>query len=203
MSQERIADAQLTHLPSPGKVWLAALMHPSMSNYQGLGQQSSISAWRAYMWVFAGGLIGGAIDSLRPFIVQLAERSAIDLLLVALIPVSSLIAVCYLAAFAWCTQRIAHVFKGSGTYRQLAAVFASFSAPLLIAAGILDMVPMTRAVLIALYIYWLALYVLAVRAVNAISRTMAIAAVLAALLILGFAWLAIAFLIGYSGLLLP
>jgi hypothetical protein len=155
------------------------------------------------MWIFVGGLIGGAIDSLAPFALELAERSYVDTLLLALISVSSIIAVLYVAIFAWCAQGMARLFKGAGTYRQLAYVFAAFSAPLLIVASILDVIPQTRILLVGLYLYWIALYVVAVRAVSGLSALKAAAAVFGALLILGCVWLAGAFLVGYSGLLLP
>jgi hypothetical protein len=193
-------------LPPPlsvRKAWLAALIRPSIANYEALGRLPSASVRRAYGWMFASGLIGGAIDSSGPLISELVERSYVDMLLLALIPVSSIIAMCYLAAFAGGAQGIARLFKGSGTYRQLVFVFAAFSAPLLIVASLLNLISLTRVLLIVLYIYWLGLYVVAVRAVNRLSRVKAIAAVLVALLILGFAWLGVAFLAGYWGLLLP
>ena len=203
MAQELIANATPPRVLSLGQVWLTALTRPSITRYVALGQQPSVNAWRAYSWVFAGGLIGGAIDALAPFVGQLAERRYVDALFFALIPVSSIIAVCYLAAFAWCAQWIARLFKGSGTYSQLAYVFASFSAPMLIAASILDVIPLTHGLLVAVYVYWLALYVVAVRAVNGLSRLKAILSILLAFLILGSAWLGVAFVVGYSGLLLP
>jgi hypothetical protein len=98
---------------------------------------------------------------------------------------------------------MARLFKGAGTYRQLAYVFAAFSAPLLIVASILDVIPQTRILLVGLYLYWIALYVVAVRAVNGLSALKAVAAVFGALLVLGCLWLAGAFLVGYFGLLLP
>jgi Yip1 domain len=203
MSQEMTANQPPSRLRSSAAIWLAALVRPSIATYAALGQQPRISAWRAYMWIFAGGLIGAAISSLAPFESQLVERGYVDTLLVALIPISSLIAVCYLAAFTWCTHRVARLYKGSGTYPQLAYVFAAFSAPLLVAASILDLIPPTRVLLVVLYLYWIALYWVAVRAVNRISPLKAIAVVLGALLILGCAWLGVVFLVGYSGVLLP
>lgn len=203
MSQTLTANTQPQQTLSLHQVWLAALLRPSMTTYKMLGQQQRASVWHAYMWVFAGGLIGGTIDSLAPFESQLVERNSIDTLLLALIPVSSIIAVCYLAAFAWCTQKVTQLFHGSGTYRQLAYVFAAFSAPLLITASLLDLIPQARVFLVVLYVYWLALYVMAVHAVTGLARMKAIAAVLVALLILGLAWLGVAFVVGYSGMLLP
>ena len=203
MSQALTANSQPQQTLSWHKIWLAALIHPSTAAHELVGQQRRASVWQAYGWVFAASLIGGAISSLAPLESQLAKQGSIDTLLLAMIPVSALIAVCAMAAFTWCTQVAARLLHGSGTYRQLAYAFATFSAPLLIAASIVDLIPLVRVLLVVLYVYWIALYVVAVRAVNGISRKKAIAAVLVALLLLGLTWLAGAFLAAYSGVLLP
>jgi hypothetical protein len=203
MSPELIATPPPAQVSSFGQIWLAALARPSVSSYAALGQQPRVSTWQAYIWVFTAGMIGGVINALSPFVGQPADRRYVDLVLLALIPISALIAVGALAAFAWCTQGVARLFNGSGTHRQLAYVFAAFSAPLLIVTSILDLIPLSRALLVVLYLYWMALYVVAVGAVNGISRVRAITAVLGALLILGVAWLGIAFMVGYWGVLLP
>jgi hypothetical protein len=203
MSQELIAASQAPRLPSFGKVWLGALVRPSTSRYAALGHQPRVSAWRAYAWVFIASLIGGALNALTPFFGQPADRRYADLLLLALIPVSALLAVGALAAFAFCAQLVARLLKGTGTQRELAYVFGAFSAPLLIVASILDMIPPARVLLVVLYLYWMALYVVAVGAVNGISRVRAAVAVLAAFMILGLAWLGLALIAGYWGLLLP
>ncbi len=181
---------------------LATLLHPSIATYTLLGQQRA-SIWRAYMLMFASSLIGGTISSLAALESQLAARQTFDVLLLALIPVAALIAVCSLAAFAWCAHNVVRAFNGSGAYAQLAYVLAAISAPLLIIASILDQIPVARVLLIVLYIYWLAQYVVAIRAVSGLSRVKSIVVVLIALLLLGLVWLAIGFLVGYSGILLP
>jgi Yip1 domain len=181
---------------------LAALLHPSIATYTMLGQQRA-SIWHAYILVFASSLIGGAIESLAPLESQLVAQRSLDVLLLALIPVTALIAVCSLAAFAWCAQKVARSFKGAGAYAQLAYVLATISAPLLIAASILDQIPAIRIVLVVVYLYWLAQYVVAIRAVSGLSRVRAIAVLFITLLLLGVVWLGVAFLVGYSGILLP
>lgn len=202
MSQELITASQ-PRLRSFGKVWLGALVRPSTSRYAALGHQPRVSIWKAYLWVFAAGLIGGALNALTPFFGQPADRRYADLLLLALVPVSALLATGSLAAFAFCTQLVARLLKGTGTQRELAYVFAAFSAPLLIVASIVDLIPSIRPFLLILYIYWMVLYMMAVHAVNGISRVRAAVAVLAALLILGSAWLGMAFMAGSWGVLLP
>jgi hypothetical protein len=180
----------------------AALLRPSIATYKMLGEQR-VGVWQAYLLMFVGSLIGGVIESLAPLGSQLVAQRSFDVLLLAMIPVAALIAVCSLAAFAWCAQTVARFFKGSRAYAPLAYVFAAISAPLLVGASIVDQIPAARIFLVALYLYWLAQYVVAIRAINGLSWVKAIAAVLLALLMFGLGWLGIAFLVGYSGILLP
>jgi len=202
MSQALSANPQ----PQPARAvyrnCLAALLHPSISTYKLLGEQRA-GVWHPYILMFAGSLIGGTISTLAPLGSQLVAQGALDALLLAMIPVAALIAVFSLAAFAACAQTIARFFKGSGAYAQLAYVLAAISAPLLVVASIVDQVPGARIVLVIFYLYWLTQYVVAIRAVNGLSWLKAIAVVLLALLVLGLVWLGIAFLVGYSGILLP
>ena len=181
---------------------LAALLHPSIATYKMLGQQR-ISIWHTYTLMFTSSLIGGVIDTLAPLRSQLVAQRSLDALLLAMIPVAALIAVCSLAAFAWCAQIVARFFKGSGAYAPLAYVVAAISAPLVIATSIVDQIPATRMFLVVLYLYWLAQYVMAIRAVNGLAWVKAIAAVCLGLLMLGLIWLGVAVLVGYSGILLP
>jgi hypothetical protein len=181
---------------------LAALLHPSIATYRMLGQQGA-GVWRAYLLIFASAVIGGGIDSLKPLESQLVARNALDTLLLALIPVTALIAACSMAAFAWLAQHVARSFKGSGSYPQLLYALAAISAPLLIISSMLDQIPVARTVVAVIYLYWLAQYVVAVRAIHDLSRVKALATTLVALLILGLIWLGVAFLVGASGILLP
>jgi hypothetical protein len=180
----------------------AALLRPSIATYKTLGEQR-VSLWHAYVLMFVSSLLGGAIDSLAPFGSQLLGQGWFDALLLAMIPVAALIAVGSLAAFAWAAQTVARLFKGSGTYAQLAYVLAAISAPLLIVTSIVEQIPAARMFLIVLYLYWLVQYVVAIRAVNGLAWVKAVAAVLLALLLLGLVWLGVAALVGYSGILLP
>jgi len=202
MSQTLSAN-QPPHPPfSVHQDWIAALRHPSIATYTMLGQQRA-SVWRAYTLVFASSMISGAISSLAALESQLVAQRSLDVLLLALIPVTALIAVGSLAAFAWCVQAVARFFNGSGSYAQLVYVLAAISAPLLVIASILDQIPVARMLLVVLYLYWLAQYVVAIRAISGLAHVKAIAIVLIALLLLGLVWLGIAFLVGYSGILLP
>lgn len=201
MSQEYVAEP-LPRARFPGAIWLAALLRPSLASFAALGQQAG-AARQAQRWLFASGLIGALIQSLPPLEAQLARGGPLDMLLLALIPAAALIAAVCLSAFAWAAQRAARLLQGSGSYGQLAHVFAAFSAPLLILTSLLDLLPATRALVAVTYLYWLALYVLAVRAVCRLALRRAIAAVLATSVAFGLCWLAAAALVGYWGVLMP
>jgi hypothetical protein len=181
---------------------LAALLRPSIITYKMLGEQR-VNSWQAYRLMFVGSLIGSIIVSLGPFGSQLMAQRAFDALLLAMIPVAALISVVGLAAFAWCAHIFVRFFKGSESYAALTYALAAISAPLLIVTSIVDQIPGARVVLPILYLYWLVQYVLAIRAVSGISWAKAIVAMFLALLLLGLAWLGVAVLVGYSGILLP
>jgi len=202
MSQALSANSAPQPVRSVYRNSLAALIRPSISTYKMLGEQH-ISIGRAYLLMFAGSLIAGLIESLGPFGSQLVERGSFDALLLAMIPLAALIAVGSLAAFAWCAQIGARLFKGTGAQSQLAYVMAAISAPLLIVVSILDQLPAARIPLLIAYIYWLAQYIQAIRAVNGLGWLKAAAALFLALLALGLVWLGVGFLVGYSGILLP
>jgi hypothetical protein len=181
---------------------LTALLRPSNATYKMLGQQRA-GLRHAYLLVFASSLLGGLIESLGPFGSQLIGQGSFDVLLLAMIPLAALIAVCSLAAFAWCSHFVARLLKGTGAQAQLTYVLAAISAPLLIVVSVVDQLPAARILLVAIYIYWLVQYTQAIRAVHGLGWVKATAAVLLALLMLGVACLGIAFLVGYSGILLP
>lgn len=195
MLQELLANALAPRVRTSGAIWLAALTRPSLAGFAVLSQERDIGAARSYAWVLAGALIGAAIQSLPPLEAQLVADGSIDPLLVAFIPIAALIVAAYLTVFTWCAQRAARLLKGSGSYRQLANLFAAFSAPLLIVASVLDLIPPARLLLVVVYGYWFALYVLAIRAVNGLSAAKALAAALLALLALGAVGLAAVFLL--------
>ena len=97
---------------------LAALLRPSIATYKMLGQQR-ISIWHTYTLMFTSSLIGGVINSLAPLRSQLVAQRSLDVLLLAMIPVAALIAVCSLAAFAWCAQIVARFLKDQGHMHRL------------------------------------------------------------------------------------
>jgi Yip1-like protein len=190
------------HSPMPnvavwGGVWLAALAQPSAAAYRGLARQPGATARRAYTWICASSLVASAISALA----QMAHKPSLDTGLLLAVPIPAVVAVLYWAALAVCTQGVARLMRGAGTYQQLVYAFAMFSAPLTLLVGLLALIPWSGLLLVGVYLYWLALYTIAVRAVHQFSRARAIVAALISFVLIGCIFLAAAALIGYSGLL--
>jgi hypothetical protein len=184
-------------------IWVAAVARPGAATFDALGSRPDASALRGVAWVFAAALAGGLIDTAGQLIERTADTSLVDALLLAALLFSALLAALYLAAFAGCALVAARLLRGVANYGRITYIFASFSAPLLLIASVLAQLPGSRALLPALSVYWLGLYVVGLRAASRLSLPKAIVATLCALLALGGAWLGIAFLVGYSGILLP
>jgi hypothetical protein len=179
-------------------IWLAAVTRPSVVTYERLIRQPSAAPRHAAAWILVSGLISGGLGSLVPLFSHLAHREPVDTGLLLAIPAIPVVAVLYWLIFVGCTQWVAHLLKGTGTYQTLAYAFATFSAPLTIAASLLALMPgsgISGIPLFGLYLYWLALYALAVQAVNQFSRAKAIGSILISLLLLGSAFSGMAFLL--------
>ena len=184
-------------------IWVMAVTHPSATTFGALASRPDARASTGVGWVFAAGLVAGLFDTAAQLIEGTAGIALVDTLLLATILLSALFATLYLLAFAGCALGAARLLRGTASYGPLTYTFASFSAPLLLIASVLAHLPGSRALLLALYAYWLALSVVALRSASRLSLRKALVAALGALLAVGVAWLGIAFLVGYSGILLP
>jgi hypothetical protein len=169
--------------PSWAAVWLNALVKPSAATYARLAQQPRATARSAYMWMAIGGLIGGLSSGLGTALFQISQNQALDTGILLAIPLYAVLVVLFWALFAGSAQLAARLFKGTGTHQQLSYSFAAFSAPLTIAFSILSLVPQTGIVQLVLYVYWIILYIQAIRAVNQISLLRAVGSGLIALLV--------------------
>jgi hypothetical protein len=203
MSRQLIAVPLSPRLESWLGVWFAAVARPSVATYQGLASRLDASARRGLAWVLMAGLAGGLIDTVAQLLAHPEEGVYVDGLLLVAIGLSALLATLYVAAFAACTYVTTRLLRAAVPYRRLAYLFSSLGAPLLLVGSVLARLPGARALLIVLYVYWLGLYFVALRAASELSAGKTFAALLGALLMLGLAWLGLAFLVGYSGILLP
>jgi hypothetical protein len=130
-----------------------------------------------------GALVGGLSSGLVTLLAGLTQSEPFDAGLLVAIPLYALLVVLFWAIFAGSAQLIAQLFRGNGTHKQLSYVFAAFSAPLTIIFSLLSLVPQTGIPQILLYLYWVVLYILAIRAVNQFSFIRALSSGLIALLI--------------------
>jgi hypothetical protein len=163
-------------------IWLAAVTSPTVATYQELSRHPQVGSRDAWMWLLGSSLVSGVFMSLNS--VYARTGSAMDSSLALAVAVFALIAVLSWASFAACIQGIARLMKGGGTYQSLIFVFAAFNAPLLLLASGLSLVPRGGAILTILYLYWLGLYSVAVRAAYQFSWIKATGTVLVSLAVL-------------------
>ena len=145
------------------------------------------------MWLLGSSLLSGVFMSLNS--VYARTGAAMDSSLALAVAVFALIAVLSWASFAACIQGIARLMKGGGNYQSLIFVFAAFNAPLLLLASGLSIVPRGGAILTILYLYWLGLYSVAVRAARQVPWLKAAGAVLFSLAVLSGALFGLAVLV--------
>src|SRR5262245_38394644 len=168
MENDSIAPLQpsLNTTPAGVGIWARAVFRPSVVTYQRLFPQPYPSLRIAHTWILISALIGGLIASIEPLLAPLTRQEPFDTGLLLAIPIYAVIATLSWAIFVACVQGVARVLKGAGTYSQIACTCATFSAPLIVVASVLASLPWSSIPSLCLYIYWLILYIIALRAVN-------------------------------------
>jgi hypothetical protein len=164
------------------RIWLAAVTRPTVATYQELARHPQVGSKEAWIWLLGSSLLSGVFISLGS--VRARTSAAMDSSLALAIVIFALIAVLSWASFAACIQGIARLMKGGGNYQSVIFVFAAFNAPLMLLASGLSLVPRGDVILMVLYIYWLALYSVAVQAAHQFSWMKAASAVLFSLAVL-------------------
>ena len=137
-------------------VWLNAVTKPSEQNYSALaGSPEAQTNNRAFTWVFLAGTVSAIISGVLQALLQLAgitpqvpglsdvlgdtSRSAVGSLGIALCtsPVAGAFAVLFFAIFVGIIQWVAKMFKGTGSFSQLAYVTAAISVPFTLVSSLL------------------------------------------------------------------
>ena len=172
-------DAVGTALTWP-QVWLAAVARPTVSTHQELAKQPRVGSWDGWIWLAGSSFLSGLLVSVGPILAHARPASDLGLPLAAFV---------ILAVFAWvifivCVQQTARLLRGEGTHPALVYSFAAFSAPLMLLASGLSLVPHSRPGLVLLYLYWLILYSVAVQAAHRLSWVKAVGSVLLSLILL-------------------
>ena len=180
------------------QTWMKALTRPNEQNYIEIANSPSVNPNKAYLWLF----ISGTITYFVVFGVQLIsltmqdsitmDAMTVGLALICGAPIGGAFSVLVFALSVALIQWVAKMFKGQGSYTQLAYTFAAFLAPIsLISAGItiFAAIPfigiLFSLVSIGVSIYALVLQVLAVKAVNRFGVGEAIGSILLPGLVIG------------------
>ncbi len=177
-------------------IWLMSVTRPTLAHYQTVARQADGRALEAWTWLLSSGVAAGIVVSIAPWLARPARP--VDGALGLAIGGFSVMVVVSWAIFAGCTHAIARLLQGRGRYGALLRASAAFHAPLLLLASVLALLPGSRLVVAALYLYWLALYVIAIRSVHGISRPRALIAVLLSLVVLTAAALGVSGLVIWS-----
>jgi Yip1 domain len=196
MTKDSIARLQSSFNTTPAGVWVSAVFRPSVVTYERLFRRLYPRRRFALTWILLGALIGGFIVSLEPLLAPFIRPEPFDTGLLLAIPLYALIATLSWAIFIGCMHGVARLLKGVGTYSQTACTCATFSAPLIVVASALVAIPWSGVswsgvLSLCLYVYWLVLYTIALRAVDQFSRAKALSAVLIAVLLCSGAFLGI------------
>ncbi len=127
--------------------WIAAITKPNEQTYAAMAEHPDARTInRAFIWVFIAGTVSALISGLLTAVIQMAgfaapspfdqfsggaSQSGIATLGTAICtsPISGLISLLAFAVFTGVYQWVAKLFKGIGSYSQLAYVLAAITVP--------------------------------------------------------------------------
>src|SRR5262245_30711226 len=132
MIKDSIAPREASLNTAPTEIWLRAVLRPSVATYQRLVRQPYSGRRIAYIWILVSALIGGVLVSLDPLLAPLVRGQSFDTGLLPAIPIYALIATLFWAIFVGCSQAVARLLRGVGTFPQMVYASATFSAPLIL-----------------------------------------------------------------------
>ncbi|HKJ39195.1 MAG TPA: Yip1 family protein [Anaerolineales bacterium] len=178
--------AEPTGVASWFSIWMEAVTKPNEQTYVKIASSSNAKASTAFLWVFIGGLVNffvvslvqGAImgQVLQGFDLEGVSGSGAGFSLIAAIcgaPVGAIISVVFFAMFTGVVQWVAKMFGGTGTFEQLAYVFAAIAVPFTLISSVFSLlaaIPYVGACFgllgLVLAIYVVVLEIMAVKGVN-------------------------------------
>lgn len=169
--------------------WMDAVTKPSEQTYARIASSPNAKVSTAFLWVFIGSLVNSFVVSLmqgtmmEQYMQQLgieglpAGATSPSLLSVLCgAPVGAVVGVLFFAAFTGVVQWVARMFGGTGTFEQLAYVFAAITVPFTLIGSVLTLfgaIPYVGAcfglLAFATAIYAIYLELMAVKGVNQIG----------------------------------
>lgn len=188
-----VEPSRSTGIADWGATWMDAVTKPSEQTYAMMAEHPDArSNGRAFTWVFLGGTISALISGVFQAILQVAGfapttpglndifggnagRGVAFTFGIAICssPIAGAITTLFFAIFVGITQWVAKLFKGTGTFSQLAYTIAAISVPFSLVSSVLtpfsgiQYVGICTGILsLLLGLYALFLEVTAVKAVN-------------------------------------
>lgn len=165
------------------QVWPRALLRPSLVAFKDIVSRPDVTTHRAYSWVFLSALLSGVMMGVAGLILpdsplaaarQVAGLGPLLAGIVMLAPIGAFLAVLTFMFEARVTQALARRAGGAGAYPHLTFAMAAYRSPLLLASGVIEVVPPARGLATILGLYGLFLDVLAVRAVHDLNWSRAV-----------------------------
>lgn len=166
--------------------WMEAVTKPNELTYAKIAASPNAKTSTAFLWVFIGSLVNFFFVSLvqGAVIRQMMQNAGIDggvgrgigstlITAVCGAPVGAVISVLMFAIFTGVVQWVAKMFGGTGTFEQLAYVFAAITVPFTLISSVFSLfaaIPFVGACFgllgLALAIYVMVLDVMAIKGVN-------------------------------------
>ena len=156
--------------------WKTALNQPDATTYRMIANDPRASLKRVVVWMVGGSLIGTSISIVVGYLLNSAERPVVPAsqLPVALTLTVAIVSLVNVAAFgaAFVVMHLLARWMGSKTtFLQLAYISAAFSAPLIVASGIVGFI---EYVGLLITVAWIRFQFKALTSVNQLSRGKAI-----------------------------
>jgi hypothetical protein len=186
-------ESNLPVMPGPPepfyRTWMNVLTRPTEQTFAEMAVSPDAAPGKAYLWVFLAGMISAFISAVVQgvFLADQETTLAANFLIAMFccIPVLGGLSVLGLMINAGLVQLAAGMFKGVGTYDQLAYVFGAISVPVTLIGSVLSVfyaVPFLAFCLwplsLLLFLYFLVLEVIAVKGVNRFGWGEAVGSVL-------------------------
>ena len=176
--------------------WMEAITKPNQQTFAKMAASPNAKMTTAFLWVFLGSLVNFFVASLvqgaimgqmmQQFGLENMPGSAFGGGLLSAIcgaPVGAVISVVFFAMFTGVVQWVAKMFGGTGTFEQLAYVFAAITVPVTLVSSVLTLfaaIPFIGLCFglagFAVGIYVIVLEVLAIQGVNQLGVGQAVGA---------------------------
>jgi len=187
-------------------VWRLVLTQPNEETFHTVLQDPTATRQRAYTWVFFVGLATGLIDAFgqtlwgTPPFFGVGSDPVSGWSLLCGIPLTALLAVLFFAISAALQNFVARMLGGAGTFDATTYALAAIYAPMTLASSLISsLLPAPLScVSVFLIAYWVALNVIAIKAVHDFTWGQALLTVFAPLILIGFCAVLVIF-----GLLVP